>query len=265
MTVIDMPGVANLQHPDNIAADQKGEAAAQQQQDGQPKPAARKYAGKYDSPEALEQGYQNSAKEVQNILAREKAKDQEIANLKLALTGRVNPADVAAARRNPVEELTEAMVPVEALGAFVEQAIAKTFEPIARNMQARSSVTKEYKEFGELEEKLNEYLTANPDINERYQAVLATTPEVAMEWLLLRHQRSTGAADAAQADLSGQQQATRRAEAALSGSSVGDRATGPTAGEKLKAASEIAQRTGNIEPALRALVEGGFITHPDLK
>ena len=225
--------------------------------------AQKKWAGKYESPEALEQGYQNSAKEVQNILAREKAKDQELASLKLQLQGRVNPADVAAARRNPMDELNEAMVPVEALGLFVQQEIAKAFEPVARSMEARSAVSKEYKEFGTLEENLNEYLTANPEINNRYQKTLRDDPQTAMEWLFLRYQRDN---PTAQPDLSGQDQATARAVGALGSSGVGPRNTEVPLTERLNKATERYQQTGDIIPALQiALVDSGFIDPSHLK
>lgn len=259
------PGI-NFSHPDVPAAKPETPVApiapvAEDATTAQTTP--KKWAGKYDSPEALEQGYQNSAEEAQRILARERTKDQEIASLKMQIDGRVNPASQSAQRKH-VDELTEALVPVDALGAFVKEQVAEFFRPIAEVAQARQQVTKEYSEFGTVEGKLQDYLTTNPDINARYQKTLETDPATAMEWLLFRYQHANPPPAPTQ-DLSGQEQATARAVGALSGSTVGARQTELTQHEKHLAARQRFAQTGDVNELLRTgLLESGFIVHPDI-
>lgn len=225
----------------------------------------KKWAGKYDNPEELEKGYRNSAEETQRIIARERLKDQEIASLKMQIQGRVNPAEQSASRRNPVDDLTEAMVPVDALGAFVQSKIAEAFEPIARGMAARTAVGNEYKDFSEVEGELNTYLAANPEFNERYQRMLQSDAEGAME-LLYHRWKSTVAKNEPGNDLSGQEQATNRAVAALTGTATGPRSAGDSYAQKLAIALQHFKDTGDEGPYLRVrLIESGVIPESQYK
>lgn len=179
----------------------------------------RKYAGKYNSVEELEKGYWSSAQEAQRIVEENKM-------LKQVLTGqqRVNPAERVAEREAYVEELREAAIPVEALEKLIEarsrRVTRSELEPIARGAHARQSMLKT-PGFAEAESAFDQFLSANPDVNEEYQSLM----DKGLEGLALKHvfqsyrlQNGTAAAD-----VSGQQQAMARATATLTGSQAGTR------------------------------------------
>lgn len=218
----------------------------------------RKYAGKYTSVEELERGYWNSAQEAQRIAAENKLL-KELA----AANQRANPAERVEARNEYQDELRDAAIPVEALEKLIEdranRIVQKAFEPIVRGAQARNEMTERYPEFATRERELQSFLSARPDVNDKYNRMMAAGLEdAAMEYAFLAlnsgQPRQTS-------DASGQEQAAARATAALTGNAVGARDVGDSFSSKLEAARARFERDGD-ERALAAIVLAGI--HPDV-
>jgi hypothetical protein len=229
-----------------------------------PQEPRRKYAGKYDSIEKFEEGYWNSAQEAMRMAAELKA-TREL----LAAQQRVNPAERAEARVEYVEELRDAAIPVEALDKLVteratniaKQAVRDVFEPIARGTQARNDLIKTYPNYEQVEKGLDEFLSANPAINDEYQQLMnAGQEKLAFKYAYLNFEHANPAKTIA--DASGQEQAVARATGALiSGNTVGAREVSNSFENKLKAAQE-RFAIDRDERALAAVALMGL--HPDM-
>lgn len=218
----------------------------------------RKYANKYDSVEALETGYWNSAQEAARIAAENRVLKE---TLQTVASTRVNPAERIAERKNYVEELREAAIPVEALTHFFEELADKKFEnllgPITRGATARNAMIARHPGFEQVERSLDQFLTSNPDVNDKYNRMMqAGLEDAALEYAYFAHK---SAQPAPTADASGQEQAVARATAALSGTTVGSRTVGDDFASRLAVARERFARDGD-ERALAAVVLAGI--HP---
>jgi len=260
----------NFQHPDlqqQVVADSASpEIPAEQTQtpanEATPTEAStappRKFAGKYTTVEEFERGYWNSAQEAKR-LAEENKLLREIAASKQE---RVNPAERMDTRKKYLEELSEAAIPVDALANLIREEaqniVRETFEPLARGAQARSQMLEKYADYEKAERDLNNFLSANPDVNEKYTRMMnAGLEDAALEYAYLNFSRSA----AVPTDASGQEQAMARATAALAGNTVGSRQVSDSYLNRLQAARARFERDGD-ERALAAVALAGI--HPDV-
>ena len=201
---------------------------------------ARKFAGKYNTIDEFEKGYWSSAQEATRIAAENKA-FREI----LAGQQRVNPAERVEARDEALEELREAAIPVEALDRLINEranrAIRAALEPIARGAQARNDMLDKFPEFEKTERELGLFLSANPEVNDEYQSLMAK----GLESIALKHAyQSYRLNSTPMADASGQEQAIARATASLAGGQASSREVVDAQTKKLADAGAEFERTG---------------------
>lgn len=235
---------------------------AQQQQE-----AERLLAGKYRDVAALEKGYMESAQEAQRIVNENKALKAMLQTVVPQQPGeRVNPA-ARAGDRTHVKALEEALVPVDALKEFFREQLMEEFKPLVAGQRAAKELAQAYGEpFGKFQAEMETFLSANPDVNDEYNRMLAVPglEKTAQEMAFLKYSRALGSQAAQSADASGQAQAQARAVAMMSSGSVGARAVDSPQDVKLTAAVDHYNRTGDFVPFLSALSGAGGFAHPEL-
>lgn len=127
----------------------------------------RKFAGKYESTEALEQGYLHANRENAN-LARELRESRD-RNRQLETLFVQRPGGEAQPSQ-AMEKLAEAGVPIEAFQAalteMVGQAVQQRMAPIVRSAEAASLVPDA--------SRASSYLREHSDVRETYQALVNT-------------------------------------------------------------------------------------------
>jgi hypothetical protein len=232
---------------------------------GQPTEAEQKLlAGKYKDPNELERGYLNLFSEGQRILEQKRALEAEIASMRSAASSPsqsswdldaggvaegLNPAERSAARRDPLDALSMAGIPVDSLQAFVRRGIQEELRPFLQGAQARQVVANEYPDFLKFEPEVAQFMEANPQIKDRYQRMYRADEQGAMEWAFNQFQRARAVAGQADVeDAVGNQAMTQRLDAMIPGS--GDRSASaqvmqgaPSA--EMERAWKVAQETGD--------------------
>lgn len=182
----------------------------------------RKFAQKYETVEELEKGYWNSSQEAARISTENKTLKEL-----LVAQQRVNPAERAEARDKFEDELREAAIPLDALDAYInkrtQRAVKDAWEPILRGAQARNDVIKQFPDFVETEPVIEQFLAANPEVNDEYQGMInAGLERAAFKYAHLQFRMANPTAKPI-TDASGQEQAVARATAGLSSGQAGSR------------------------------------------
>jgi hypothetical protein len=180
-----------------------GLAAAQAEPTPEPAPAEttpapeRKFAGKYNSAEALEQGYWESQREAMRIMAENEA-------LKRQASQPQHPAP------EPLAPLEDYGIPPHVIRAAIQAEVnatverqvqdqfQKAFAPMVQGMSARASVARRYPDFETQAPKISEHIGSDPSLTERYNRLSASDPEMAMEWAYLEFARTAKPTTAAE-------------------------------------------------------------------
>lgn len=189
--------------------------------DGSGQPADdRLLAGKYKSTPELERGYDELFKEGQRLVQRvRELENQQVASSEDWSGGdlgadRVMPSDRRDARRDPVDALSMAGIPVNELKEFVRREVYQEVNPVFQGAAARQTVAQDYPEFAQFEGELAQFVEANPQLKARYQKTYAVDPEVALKWAFNEFTRARGGNHTS---ASGEAQAAARLDASLPG------------------------------------------------
>lgn len=209
-----------------------------------PTPEPKRLAGKYESVEQLEKGYQELLTQSNQNYQRLQMMENE---LELIRQNRMNPAERAASRPDPREALSEVGVPSDAIETLVQEQIQRAFEPFIAAQNARSYAVQAFPDFDKFEQQVAEFIRTNPDRQARYTKLWAADPQGALEWAIQSYQRSKP-----------QESPGERRDAGLPGSSTpGNRnVVQETVSEDLKKKFEFAQNTGDWTHYIKARLDG---------
>ena len=204
----------------------------------------RLYAGKYKSEAELESGYLHQMGETQRIIAERndlQRKSQILEALVRNGDNRTMPADRVAARStSAVDALAEQLnVDANTLHSALGEVAAQQLQPVTAVMAARQRVGVDFPDFGQFEPEVNQFLNANPEVDEEYRAAVSNpvTAAMAMRYARLMYDRSRANAPASTAtattDASGAAQANARLDAMIPGGGGGGRAAALVAQSEL--------------------------------
>lgn len=208
---------------------------------------AKKWAGKYDSPEALEQGYSHQFAETQKILERQRAVEEENQLLK-SMVGQPPAQTQPTAARTPWDELDAVGVPRNQLQAAIRSELQAGLAPLMQGVQARGEVISEIPEFGQFEGEMLQYVSANPKLNSEYQSAFAANPKVAMKFAFREFQ----AARAAQVRQTAG--AENKSEGQLIQSQQGKLTSDVNKGERVSQAKAVYDAYGDEKPLIHAVL-----------
>jgi hypothetical protein len=191
------PELGPQDNPADLAAAQAGPTP--EPPAPEPTPEPRKFAGKYNSPEALEQGYWESQREAMRIMAENESLKRE----------RSQPQHPAPEPLAPLEDygipphVIRAAIQAE-VNATVERQVQdqfqKAFAPMVQGMSARANVSRRHPDFEELAPKISEYIGSNPSLNQQYTVLSGSFPEEAMEMAYLQYRDAHRKPDSAAAE-----------------------------------------------------------------
>ena len=209
-------------------------------------PAKKMYAGKYETPETLEQGYNSLFTESQKLLAKAKALEEQ---------NRILQA-VAESRREPeTEGDTNEGISPETIKQLVASGVQEILAPLLTGAEKVALLGSEQGE-------INSFLQANPEVQATFQGISDAkgAAEYARAlWKLNQHAQGDKRVE----------QSTREArtvmDASLGAAEVpGSRSISRTPSdpnqehsEKLKAAWEQAEKTGDATEYVRQRLFGG--------
>ena len=138
----------------------------------------------YPSIEALVQGYRSSGEEAKRL--RERSDKMEQLMTQMLEQQVANQRAVPNRSGRPEDRLTEFGVPVDALDEFVAGRVAKAFEPVARGIQARQTMASSHPDYVQFEQDVANFISQDPDLNNRYARMFDTDPAGAMEYAFLK-------------------------------------------------------------------------------
>lgn len=146
---------------------------------------SRVYAGKYQSPEALEQGYMNSSREAQRLKAENDAMAAQVAQYQTLVAqfsqSRPNETDDLAAK------LEEAGISLDTFRQFVKQEAAEeTSRLLTPLMNSAEAVT-----HLDDSQRANQFLRNNPEVQATFTELVSANPRAAAEYLQTKMQLST--------------------------------------------------------------------------
>lgn len=209
---------------------------------GQPE---RLFAGKYKSPEDLEQGYSNLFSLSSQTFQENQALRARVEALERGHTERLDPAERVADRS--ASELEEVGVPIDALDRRIEEKFSSLLNPVFQGVAARQQIVQRYPDYDKEEQRLAEFIGSDPQLKSAYQRAYQAEPAVAMEWAWTQFQRARGEKrpDPAAEEVS------RRLDAMIQGGSDRGAAQQIAATEGEAAAWEHFKRTGDAGPLVR--------------
>lgn len=146
------------------------------QTNSDPKPE-KLFAGKYRTPEDLEQGYLNSTREFQKLKAQDEARAERLSRLETEL------AAVRQARPDPVAEKFEENVgvPMAALDqrvdARIQEVLGTALRPFAEASRAQQQMQELYPDFDL--QGVQKAVAKDPMVAESYNELLASNPHQA--------------------------------------------------------------------------------------
>lgn len=138
----------------------------------------------YPNVDALVQGYRSSGEEAKRL--REKADKLEGLVTQMLEQQVANQRAVPNRSARPEDRLTEFGVPVDALEEFVAGRVAKAFEPVTRGIQARQTIASSHPDYVQFEQDVADYISQDPDLNNRYARMFESDPAAAMEYAFLK-------------------------------------------------------------------------------
>lgn len=205
----------------------------------------------YDSPEALVAAKRSSDAEAKRLADENRTMKEQLGQIMPMLAERANPAE-RMQQRDHYAALNEIGIPVgdlqEAIKMEARKMVRDELAPLVAAGSAREQMIANYPDFQKFEPQLNQFLQANPEVNEQYQWALRNASQnpkaaqMAMEWTYLRYgeseRRNHGGAV--------QAEDTNPAPAAIPSSSSQDR-SGQQSGdiEQMKRAFEYGQKFGD--------------------
>ena len=139
------------------------------------------YAG-YPSLEELIKGYRASGEEAKRLAREYNQYKQESEARWNALNARPDVPQ----RQRPEDRLAEFGIPTDAMDQFVNERLAQALAPLARGMEARNQVLREYPDYNKFEADVAQFIESDPDLRVRYPKLFAADPAAAMEFALLR-------------------------------------------------------------------------------
>lgn len=216
------------------------------------------YGGKYTSIEEWETATRHSEQEGSRLANR-------VRELESQLQTRVNPAEQAAARRDPREALQEYGIPVEPLLELVREATRTELAPDRAINMAVGSLGSRRPDFTRNARDMDTWLVAHPEVAQRYHEVSRNPAlaDMALEWAydrFVEDRRSVAAPTPVQP-------ATNPTDGMIPTSmGGGDRNSGNTAAddEQLVNSARYAREFGDPGPYGRLRLRNILNNHPDL-
>lgn len=202
----------------------------------------KKWAGKYSTPEELEQGHSH----LQSTLSE---RNQRIEELESQLEQQGQRMIPAGPSKDPYEQLREIAVPPEAVEAIVERKVMAAIDPIFQSFSARRAMERQYPDFSKMEDEVAGYIAGQPELKKRYQVLYQTDQLGAMEWALSKYHRSKAEDNPAQLSLE-DERANARVPGGGSGSGRGAD-LGNAQRDKLQKAYEYGQQYGDWDPYMK--------------
>lgn len=90
----------------------------------------------------------------------------------------------------PQERLSDYGVPVDALEEYVNQRLQSAFAPVVQAAGARNKVISQRPDYVNHEAAVANYISQDPELNQRYQNMFAGDPVGAIEWSIDRYTES---------------------------------------------------------------------------
>lgn len=154
-----------------------------------PQTPAKRWAGKYDSPEALEQGYANLVPAFEQIKQEARADRQRADELSgqvkllteaLTQTAPVTPPSLERLDEGEIQRYIDArLAPVEkkldAIPGQISSTLRSVLEPLTQVQNAKSTYLSENQDYDD--GAIQKFLAMNPGINKTYQTILSTGSE----------------------------------------------------------------------------------------
>lgn len=226
--------------------------------DSQPKTGptpSKKWAGKYNSEQELEQGYENQQAvltERTHELAETRERVAELERMLVTAADRMSPAARVEQRSRARELLESQGIPVDALTEVIEERLASTapkyvekaLAPLTQGAQAQRMLADEFPDVNITD--VQQFLRVTPDVNRRFQEKLQNDPISAHYYAYGQYMASQRES----ADLSGQSAARARLDAALPQSRAAG-APAESTGNRVAEGWDNWQRSGNIMDFLR--------------
>lgn len=162
----------------------------------------RKFAGKYKTPEDLEQGYWESQREAMRIMAENQALKQAQQQPRAPAPQPLAPLEDYGIPPHVIQAAIDAAVQAQ-VAQQVDQKFQQAFAPMVQGMSARTNVARRYPDFETQAPKISEHIGSDPSLTERYNRMSQSDPEMAMEWAYLEYARSAKPQTAAESPTNG--------------------------------------------------------------
>jgi hypothetical protein len=137
----------------------------------------------YPNVEALVNAKRASDAEAQKIKAE---RDALKTQLQYVYQPEANPRQDVKRRDRPEDQLTEMGIPVDALDDFFNRRLQKAFEPVLAAANARSTVVGKYPDYNKFEPDVNQFLQADPELNQAVGRMAQADPAGALEYAFLK-------------------------------------------------------------------------------
>lgn len=223
-----------------------------------PESTPKKWAGKYPTPEELENGHlhlQTTLTERNAELVNERQRREQLEQMLTNMAERMSPAERTVQRSRAEELLESTGIPIDALREIIDNRLSSTgpgmvekvLAPITQGAQTQQTLGQEFPDISSSD--VLQFLNANPNVKMQYDAKLSSgkTAE-AMYYAYAQYSRS----NAGPRDLSGkaEQQGQNRRDAALPTGRVGVQGVAEE-GPSLADAWDMSEKSGNIMEFLR--------------
>lgn len=218
-----------------------------------PGPTPKKWAGKFENEVELEKGYENQQTvltERSEALRRATERINQLEQMVAGVAERMSPAARTEQRSSRAQQLLEAQgIAVEALEELIDErasaklpkAVEEFMAPFTQGARAQETLAAEFP--GVSIADVNQFLSANPEVNRTFKDKGRTSPTEALYYAYAQYAMHKPAAD-----LSGQTRA--RMDAALPGTRGGTSIPEESAND-VAAGWDKFQQTGNIMEFLR--------------
>lgn len=188
--------------PDNPEGPPKDAAPPEPAQTETTPVPERKFAGKYKTPEDLEQGYWESQREAMRIMAENQALKAQAAQPHAPPSQPLAPLEDYGIPPHVIQAAIQAEVDAQ-VARRVDQKFQEAFAPMVQGMSARTNVSRRYPDFEAQAGKISEHIGSDPSLTERYNRMSQSDPEMAMEWAYLEYARSAKPVTAAESPTNG--------------------------------------------------------------
>jgi hypothetical protein len=216
-------------------------------------PTPKKWAGKYNSEQELETGYENQQTVLTERTERLRQAEERASQLEQMLTTvaeRMSPAQRTVERSREEQLLEASGIPVEAILSLIDRranenlpkAVESFMAPFTQGARARDTLADEFPDIDIND--VQQFLRANPNVKAAYDTKLKNSPSEALYFAYAQFARTKPES----ADLSGQTRA--RMDAGLPGTRGGNPVP-PDATNDVAAGWEKFGQSGNVMDFLR--------------